>query len=400
MKNYLSTGAALLLTATAASAGGLDRGGNSYSVLFENGNYAELSFSIAQPEVSGDYPAGLGGGSTGKMSEDFNTFGVALKFAINDQIDLGLFLNQPFGADASYGTGPYTGLEAEWDSNQIAIVGKYQVNPNVSVYGGLRVVKSEANISIPDTLNRGSAAQALGDGIAQAIAAGAPPAVISDLEGQLAAVQGAPAGAFGYSATAAANSQVGYVIGAAYEKPEIALRVSLTYESGLTHDFDTLEVFQGVTTEATTDIKLPQSLTLDFQTGVAEDTLVFGSIRWAEWSVWDVRPPAFEAFSGGAVTSLDNDTITYRLGVGRRINDDLSLFARVTYEEASGGVASRLSPTDGTTSIGIGGTYNLDGVSLRGGIEYSMLGDATDGSGVEFEENTALGLGLSVGYSF
>jgi long-subunit fatty acid transport protein len=92
--------------------------------------------------------------------------------------------------------------------------------------------------------------------------------------------------------------------------------------------------------------------------------------------------------------------ITYLLGVVRRINDDLSVFGRVTYEESNGAEASRLSPTDGSTSIGIGGSYTMNGVKFTGGIEYAMLGDATDASGVEFKDNSAIGLGLSIGYSF
>ena len=103
---------------------------------------------------------------------------------------------------------------------------------------------------------------------------------------------------------------------------------------------------------------------------------------------------------GQAVTGLDNDVMTYRVGLGRRLNDDLSVFGRVTYEKSNGGVASRLAPTDGTTSIGFGGTYNYDGVEFTGGIEYSMLGDAEDGSATDFSGNSALGVGLSVGFSF
>ena len=362
MKNILSTGSALLLTTTIASAGGLDRGGNAYSVLFEDGNYAQLSFSLANPKVSGDYAAGLGGGSTENMAEGFTSVGAALKYEINDQFDVAVFLNQPYGANASYEAGTYTGLSAEWKSTQIAAVLKYQINENVSVYGGIRSVESKAEIEIPALLFP-----------------------------------------FGYSAETNSDRQTSYIAGAAYEMPEIALRVALTYESGFTHEFSTTETAAalGGVVEAEMEVEMPESLTLDFQTGVAEDTLLFGSIRYAEWSVWEVRPVGYEgATMGQAVTGLDNDVMTYRVGLGRRLNDDLSVFGRVTYEKSNGGVASRLAPTDGTTSIGFGGTYNYDGVEFTGGIEYSMLGDAEDGSATDFSGNSALGVGLSVGFSF
>ena len=366
MKNVLSAGAALLLSTSIASAGGIDRSGSAYSVLFEEGNYVQLSFSNVTPDVTGEYPAPLAafGGSetTGNMSESYFNAGIALKYAVTDEVDLALFINQPFGADADYPDGVYAGLAAEWNSTQLAAVAKYQATDNVSVYGGLRAVRSDANITIP-------------------------PNLASGIE---------------YSADAKSDTQVGYVIGAAYEMPEIALRVSLTYESAIEHEFETDEAINGgVFLSNDTDIELPQSVALDFQTGVAADTLVFGTIRWAEWSVWEVRPDGYEGLTGGdRITGIDDDVMTYRLGVGRRINDELSVFGRVTFEDGNGGEASRLAPTDGSTSFGIGGSYTTNGVELTGGIEYAMLGDATDGSDVEFSDNTAIAIGLSVGFNF
>jgi long-subunit fatty acid transport protein len=387
MKNTLKLTAALMLTTTAATAGGIERGGNAYSVLFEDGNYAQLSFSSVQPDVSGDYPAALGGGSTENMSESYTNYGLALKYELNDQFDVGLFLNQPYGANANYTGGAYTGLAADWESNQIALVLKYRATPNISVYGGIRSVESEANIAIPDALIRGglAAAGAAGNATAAALAGGAP------------------AGTLAYTAETDANRQSSYIVGAAYERSEIALRVALTYETGYTHEFEATEAVPAVPTVSGTssfEIEMPQSVTLDFQSGVAADTLVFGSIRWAEWSVWEVRPNGYAALTNDRVTGLDNDVTTLRLGVGRKINDDLSVFGRVTYEAGNGGEASRLSPTDGSTSFGVGGSYTVNGVKFTGGLEYVTLGDATDASGVEFAENTAIAVGLSVGYQF
>lgn len=403
MKITTSAVAALMLTTTAATAAGIERTGNDYSVLFEEGNYAKLSFSTVRPEVSGDYPTALGGGSTGIMSEDFSSASLSFKYGIAENLDVALFLNQPFGANALYPDGPYSGLGADWSSNQVALVLKYQATPNISVYGGVRSVESSATIAIPDTLVRGGLAAGAQAAVAQANASGDATA-IAQANGALAGVVGAPAGAFAYSATAAADRQTSYIAGAAYEMPEIALRVALTYETGYTHSFATSEsvpAAPAVSGNSTTEIEMPQSVTLDFQSGVAADTLVFGSVKWAEWSVWEVRPAGYESLTRGQrVTGLDNDTLTYRLGVGRRINEDLSVFGRITYEAATGDPASRLAPTDGSTAIGIGGTYNFEGIDITAGVEYVMFGNATDDSGTEFADNTALGLGISIGYSF
>ena len=39
-------------------------------------------------------------------------------------------------------------------------------------------------------------------------------------------------------------------------------------------------------------------------------------------------------------------------------------------------------------------------MKLTGGIEYVELGDAVDGSGVEFSGNKAVGVGVQVQFSF
>jgi len=396
MKNTLKLTAALMLTTTAATAGGIERGSNAYSVLFEEGNYVALSFSTVRPDVSGDYPAGVpfGGGSTGNMSKDYTNAGLALKYELNNRFDVGLFLNQPYGANADYPDGAYAGLSADWESNQIALVLKYQATPNISVFGGIRSVESQADIAIPDAVIRGGIAQSAQD----AADAGdlATAGVLSNIASTTAA------GALGYSAETDDSRETSYILGAAYERPEIALRVALTYETGYKHKFAGTETLTGLGVSGTSDfeIEMPQSVTLDFQTGVAADTLVFGSIRWAEWSVWEVRPNGYDTALNDRVTGIDNDVTTIRLGVGRQINEDLSVFARVTYEGDNGDEASRLAPTDGSTAFGIGGSYTYNDVKFTGGLEYIKLGDATDGSGVEFADNDAIALGLTVGYQF
>jgi long-subunit fatty acid transport protein len=362
MKTFAMAASALTLLAGAATAGGIDRSRLSYGILYEEGNYAEFGLSHVAPKVSGAYAAAFGGGSTGDMANDYTTWSLSYKHQFSDKLHFGLFVNTPYGADAQYTQGAYTGLNATWDSRQIAGVLRYEVTPAVSVYGGLRYVQSEANIQIPPALH-GALYTASGD-----------------------------------------TADVGYIVGAAYEKPEIALRVALTYESGITHDFPTTESGAriGGTFNTTTTIEMPKSIALDFQSGIAKDTLLFGSIRWTEWSAWHVRPPRYFGAVGDEITGFDNDVLTYQLGVGRRLNENFAVFARIGYEKANGGDASRLAPTDGSRSIGIGGTYTKDNLKITGGIEYVKLGDATDSAPTRtvFSGNDAIGFGVTVGIRF
>jgi len=118
MKKQFTIAAALMMTTTAASASGIDRNLTNYGILFETGNYVELSYATVSPSVSGTYgPTAtlLGGGvtDTGVMSEDFNTLSGSVKYDLTDKLALGLFSNQPFGANSNYPGGFYQGLAAE-----------------------------------------------------------------------------------------------------------------------------------------------------------------------------------------------------------------------------------------------------------------------------------------------
>ncbi len=410
MKKQFTLGAALLMTTTAASASGIDRNLTNYGLLFETGNYAELSYANVSPSVSGTYSDGIIGlgsvSDTGNMSQDFNTLSGSVKYDLTDKLALGLFSNQPFGANAEYPGGLYTGLAAEWDSRGTTIVLKYKVTPNISVYGGARSIVSQATIAIPDQLLRTGYGIRAGQLAAAAGAEGVDATTAAALLGQAAqlnAVVSSPAGALNYTATTESDRQTSYIVGAAYERPEIALRVALTYESGYTHTFDTIEnlpAFRNIDRSSVTEIEMPDVYTLDFQSGVAKDTLVFGSIRHATWSDWHVIPIAYLEATGGEVTGIETDTTTYRIGVGRKLTDALSGFARVTYEPGNGDVASRLAPTDGSTAFGFGGSYTNGPIKVTGGVEYITFGEATDAFGTEFAENDAVAVGLSVGYRF
>ena len=358
IKTLASTTAILAAGASTAFAGGIDRHTLGTSILFEEGNYIKLSYSHVMPSVSGAYPAALGGGSTSNMSLDYSAVGLGLKFDVSEKLSVAFIFDQPYGADALYTAGPYTGLAADWESNAMTLLAKYQATEQFSVYGGMRAVRSTAEIAIPTTLFPG-----------------------------------------GYAANGT-DTGVGYILGGAYERKDIALRVGLTYQSKIDHDFASTETTALGSATTITNVEMPQSLELDFQTGVAANTLVFGSIKWTEWSVWSVAPPIFFGAAGVPVVSFDNDVFSFTLGAGRKINEEFSVFGRIGYEQSKGGIASRLSPTDGRQSIGLGGSYTMGKTKLTGGIEYVWLGDAVDGSGVNYNGNDAVGIGFSIGHSF
>lgn len=389
MKYTASAASVACLVAGIAQAGGIERDRPAEAILFEEGNYAQFSFKQNNPRVSGDHPATVGGGDTGDMADITSHIGFGLKLALTDRWDFAVLLSQPYGANAAYGEGFYNGLTAEWRSTAVDVLVKYDVTENISVYGGPSLLTSSAEIAIPLTL-----ANIASDPDGPAALGGGP------LPGSIVST---------YTASSSTETDVGFVLGAAYQIPEYKARVALTYRSEIEHEFDAQETYTQLTlpmtitpisTSTKAPVKMPQSVALDFQTGVAPGTLVFGSAKWTEWSKWEVKPGAFAAETGREITSFEKNVMTYQLGVGRAINDQFSVFARVGHETKKGNTKSRLSPTDGYTSIGIGGSYTIGQAKITAGIEHAWLGDAKSSTPTDYSGNTATGFGLTLGFAF
>lgn len=85
----------------------------------------------------------------------------------------------------------------------------------------------------------------------------------------------------------------GWLAGAAYSIPEIALKAAVTYRSEIKHELDTTESFGFGTIlrpKTQTEVVTPQSVNIDLQSGVAKDTLAFANIRWVHWDQFAVKP--------------------------------------------------------------------------------------------------------------
>jgi long-subunit fatty acid transport protein len=356
MKRLSAAAAILATTSSAAFAAGLDRSGRSVSFIFEDGNKIQLSAGFADPSVSG---TDVLGSSTGGIADSFALFGGAVRYEFNDKISFGLIVEEPFGADILYGTGStvLANTAATVDSTAITAFGRYKFNENYSVHGGLVYQTINASVTLPP-------------------------------------VAGGTTFDFG------SDSDIGFMIGAAYEKPEIALRVALTYHSETDHALPTS--IPGAPPQPNTVVTTPEQIRLDFQTGVAADTLVFGSVRFSHYSVTTVSPAAL---GGASLTDLENG-LDVELGVGRRFNDKWAGSLTLGWSErGEDDFGSPLSGTNGSVSIGVGASYQAsEAVEISGGIRYTRLGDAiatVAGNPVgDFSSNSAVSAGLRVEFGF
>jgi long-chain fatty acid transport protein len=343
MKRFLMASVAVVAGATGALAGGIDRSGQGIGFMFEPGTYAELSFGIVSPSVSNTPLAPPA--AAGDVAQTYRQLGAAYKTDLSEQLSIGVQLDQPYGAHVQYPTTLGGGF-AELTSSAVNVIGRYKFDGGFSAHAGLSYVTIDGRLFVPASLVA--------------------------------------------SRTYSADGDVGYMAGVAYERPDIALRVALTYFSGTEHS---LESSVGITGT----INPPQAVNLDFQTGVAANTLVFGQIRWADWTDTQViaNPPA-------VLISYASDRVTYTLGVARKFNDTWSGALSIGYEEDLGEVQSTLSPTDGFVSIGAAAIYTTGNMKVTTGIRYVDIGNATTGTVAlgRFEDNEALALGVKVGWSF
>ncbi|MFV0292339.1 MAG: OmpP1/FadL family transporter [Paracoccus sp. (in: a-proteobacteria)] len=375
MKKAIIGAVAVLATSAPAFSAGVERSTQSIGILFEEGNYAEFSAQVTNPNIDGTDIMGF---RTKGVAEDFNTVGLAYKHQFSPALSAALIIEHPYGADIDYpvqadgGSIMLGGTKANVESAHISGILRYKFNDSFGVHGGLRVTKASGDI----TLN----------GLAYG---GAPPTGVSS-----------------YRAKMQDDTAVGWLAGISWERPDIAARVALTYYSEIEHDFKTTERFGALTVnQGTTTVKTPKQIALDFQTGVAANTLVFGQIRRIYWSDFRVDPPFFTSKVPSGLVNLEDST-TYTLGVGYRFNEQWSGSAAITYEPEGDDLVSPLAPVNGQLGLTLAGVYTQDNWKITGGINYTKLGDSKPETGdpdtvrADMTDNSAVSLGLRIGYRF
>lgn len=375
MKRTLISFAVLstILGAMSAQAGGFDRSGQDTSIILKDGNLLEVTSVSVSPSVTGTYSSTGSGGAISNVAPSYSFTNLAFRTDISDDMALAVIQDEPYGAQINWVSGnpqtgaspvSFVGVKADIKSSATTALVSYDVDDNVTVYGGLKSQSISASVSNP-----------------------------------AAAV---------YTLTTNTSSNIGYVVGAAFEKPEIALRVAMTYHSKVTHDLAVVETnlagFPSLPTPnaTTSSVESPEAYNLDFQTGVAENTLVFGTIRHVKWTQFSLKPPIYSGLaSGAALKDYSNNVTSYSVGVGRRFTDEWS--GAVTYgtEAATGEAGSGFGPTDGYNKIGLGVTYTGEKTSVTLGMQKVNMGDTvTEPFPATMSGNTSLVTAVKVGYKF
>lgn len=465
----------LALMACSVQAAGLDRSGQSILPFLQSGNYLELGVSYLSPEVAGKDTTGK---AVPEMAEDYHFVTGAVKADINEQFQIGVLYDQPYGAAATY-TGQNNFVSA---NNSYTLPGSPNPIPNaaIGITGATSVDVTSHNLTA-----------LLGFKPMPSVMVYAGPAAES-IQGRVQLRGPAYSVLNGYTAEMNEDSSVGYVAGFAFEKPEIALKFALTYRSEIEHKLRAQEsialpdaaalTLAGVEQQLTgvnaqlglvnaglqqvqaglqqdptnaallaqqqtlqgqqaqlqagktqlegakprlqglaafpsslnsdTKITTPQSVNLDFQTGIMKDTLAFANVRWVNWSKFAIKPNLFGAATGlqvaGGLNIVDytDDQWSATVGVGRKLTPQVAGSVSVGWDSGAGNPITTLGPTEGYWNVGVGVRYSpVKDVDVSLGAKYFWLGDAdaklSSGTVVgTFEDNQALALGLKLGYRF
>jgi len=374
MKLARMSAAMIIALGGAANAGGFERADQSVAVLFEKGRHLEFGAVYGIPEATGVATdlTPTPGQESGDIAEEFLNLRFAFKDDINESFSYAVILDQPYGANIAYPTSSYFASNAKAELTTYALTGILQYNlpetaslagGRFSVYGGGRVQYVDASANIPFLR--------------------------------------------GYDVSADSDISPGFLVGAAWERPELGMRVSLTYTSEIKSDLDTVESFSsgplaGQTFNTTTALDTPSSLTLEAQTGLNPKTLLYGSVRYVPWSDFEVTPPVYGQVTGSPLVFFADDRTTYRLGLGRKLNDSWSVFGEVGFEETTGSPTTNLTPVDGFLSGTLGVSYKVDRVRTTVGVRYADVGDADTtlqgrSPAGEFTDSSLLAIGVRIG---
>lgn len=397
-----------LLPTTSAFAAALDRSGQSISAFLQPNNYFEAGITFLSADVSGKDTSQ---NNTGDMANHYYSPSAALKIQATEQFSIGLLYDHPYGADAEYhGQNnfvenrpvPFQGnTSVTVRTENLNLIFGYQPTQNWNLYAGAVYQTLDANV-----LLRGTSYSAYN----------------------------------GYDFKTGKDEAVGWLAGVAYQIPEIALKASLTYRAKIKHQMNAYEkhnaagmipsspdlnasLIQINNALGVTEITTPQSINLDLQTGIMENTVAFANIRWVNWKDFAIRPYKFGEASllsdivkgtgkkdGFDLVAYTDDQYSVTAGVGRKLNEQWAGNVSVGWDSGAGNPVTTLGPTEGYWNIGLGVQYSpAPNYFIAGGVKYFCLGDAKAQSAsqfetpayiAEFKNNDAIAYGLKIGYKF
>ncbi|MAS05282.1 MAG: long-chain fatty acid transporter [Ahrensia sp.] len=383
------------LISGSAMAGGFSRGSADTDILYEAGGFVMRNgVAYVMPQRGYDTIGGVAA-TDPNYSDSYIIPSFAGKLALSDNLSCAGTYTQPFGAKSTYGPQAIqAGINADL-ADSVPVNGASGTSftdfttDEFGVTCGYRFNVGRGNLWI------------LGGGFLESI---------SYEEGNMIgdAVLGTAA-----VLSLTESSVPGYRIGAAYEIPEIALRVQGMYRSAVEHSLTGTFSVDGLGTFSSVGAAtMPQSFELKAQSGIAPGWLAFGSVTWTDWSVlqtlnYTTTGPRQKEF-------FYQDGWTVSGGVGHAFNDMISGSLSFTWNsgvsttedvnEDTFGVSGGISVADsagGQLRLGGGITYLTGGsVAQAGNCGGGAPGDCGDGPGGAFAYTVGNDWAFALGASY
>ncbi|KAA3506731.1 OmpP1/FadL family transporter [Agrobacterium tumefaciens] len=355
---------ASIAAVTPSLAGGLERGGYNIDLLFDPSDYvldSSATFVAPQRKIKNAVDRNaLNGVNTGASTDDSESYWVpriGIKAAFGDAVDCMADYSQPWGAHTKPGrnwAGANENIETKVESDNYALTCSYKFDLG---QGRLRLI---------------------GGAFYQELSGYKERQVVPD-----AAVPGTGVGRLDLEANG-----WGWRTGIAYEIPEYALRASLVYNSEVKLDDITgtlnLSQVNGLVLPVHGAQDMPDSLEFKFQTGIAPDWLVLGSVKWTDWSQFSKIPFCSLSVSNctlaAGLTTLDlgyRDGWTISGGVGHKFNDQWSGAVTLTWDR---GTSQGFGTQSDTWTVGAGVSYSpTKNVELRLAGAVGLLTSGSSG---------------------
>ena len=395
-----------------AQAGGFELQTLDTSIMYADGNAGSISIADINSSVSGTR-----NGVTTDTVKDQKVTNIGFKMDTGI-VDVGLYTYRSGAIQLSGGNDLNNNYAptGDIDINSTTLMASYDLNENISFLGGI----TQNNLT----------------------------------SGNVTTIKG------GYDVKGA--SSTGYVLGAAYSIPDIAFRAEVLYQpkskisTKTTYDASSQSAFSagaleavgeqaaaaaiaggatdpaiiqaavdaalasptaagavalasstanGLNDEYDTELSRPETLTINIQSGIAADTLMFASYHRAKWSGAKVYVGVDAAGSiDPKIDETFGDSEKFTIGLGRKFSDKLSGSLSYSKEEGGGDTATSLFTfSNGTETISAGLRYTIDNMDISVGVSRTELGDVrVDGGAgdIVYKGNSVTAMGVKVAFAF
>jgi len=389
LKYYAAVGT-LALSTTAVDAGGWETGRLDTGFLYQDGTYVEASYGSLDYSVNGTTQAN----QKHEMAKDQKRMSLSGKFAAGG-FDIGLtsFGSGAIQMDGQGAAVDTTACKTALQQYTIAAAATPQVPADMLAQANLMGANCSVVPSADVKLNTEALMARYSFNDKYSVIAGVRQSSLrkSSLDTLAAA----------YSIDAV--SKTGAVYGFAYERPDIALKFEILRSESITIDL----VGKAATIlDVTGTLVIPEATTINFQTGIAENTLLIASAHRVNWTGSDVKLNVAASPSLNQASDFSNTT-SYSLGLGRKLNEATSASLTYSWEKGTNPGGASTSPftmSNGSETLSAGVQHKIGSITISGGISYTKAGDVdvTHSSGLtaSYADNSVTAVGIKFGYNF